>query len=271
MDEVVTRPAAPSLRRFVGRYWGYRTLTDGPERRRESLSADAVLILCLDTDLGVVDRTRPDDRAPRYSSFVGGPDDACPVIEHDGEMAGVQVDLTPLAARMIFREPMHGLARGVVKLEDLLGPEAGRLEERLQAATSWNERFDLVEDVLARRLDEAAPPPADVERAWQRLNATHGQLTVTELAAELRCSRKHLASRFREHVGLPPKLVARMLRFRRAADLLLERPELTLADVAFGCGYYDQAHLDRDFREFAQTTPTAYAVTSVQDAAVPLS
>jgi transcriptional regulator GlxA family with amidase domain len=62
-----------------------------------------------------------------------------------------------------------------------------------------------------------------------------------------------------------------MLRFRRAADLLLERPELTLADVAFACGYYDQAHLDRDFREFAQTTPTAYAVTSVQDAAAPLS
>jgi hypothetical protein len=151
MDEVVTRPAAPSLRRFVGRYWGYRTLTDGPERRRESLSADAVLILCLDTDLGVVDRTRPEDRAPRYRSFVGGPDDACPVIEHDGEMAGVQVDLTPLAARMIFGEPMHGLAREVVKLEDLLGPEAGRLEERLHAATSWNERFDVVEDVLARR------------------------------------------------------------------------------------------------------------------------
>jgi AraC-like DNA-binding protein len=271
VDEVVTWPAAPSLRRFVGRYWGYRARPGIPERRRESLSADVVLILGLDTELGVVDRRQPGERAPRYRSFVGGPDDACPVIEHDGEMAGVQVDLTPLAARMIFREPMHGLAREIVRLEDLLGPDAGRLEERLHAATSWNERFDLVEDVLARRLDAATPPPADVEWAWRRLNATHGQLTVTELAAELRCSRKHLASRFREHVGLPPKLVARMLRFRRAADLLLERPELSLADVAFACGYYDQAHLDRDFRDFAQTTPTAYAVTSVQDAAAQLS
>jgi transcriptional regulator GlxA family with amidase domain len=158
-----------------------------------------------------------------------------------------------------------------VKLEDLLGP-------RGRPPRGTAPRCDELERALRRRrgrarpaLDDAAPPPADVEWAWQRLNATHGQLTVTELAAELRCSRKHLASRFREHVGLPPKLVARMLRFRRAADLLLERRELTLADVAFACGYYDQAHLDRDFREFAQTTPTAYAVTSVQDAAAPLS
>ena len=92
---------------------------------------------------------------------------------------------------------------------------------------------------------------------------------MTELATELGCSRKHLAARFREYVGLPPKLVARMLRFRHASDCLLGASSFSLPEVAAACGYYDQAHLHRDFRDFAQTTPTAYVserVTFVHDA-----
>ncbi len=59
-----------------------------------------------------------------------------------------------------------------------------------------------------------------------------------------------------------------MLRFRHASDRLLGRCRLESGELAATCGYYDQAHLDRDFRDFAQTTPTAYVaerVTFVQD------
>lgn len=163
---------------------------------------------------------------------------------------------------------MSSLAREVVALEDLLGPDGPRLEERLMEAGTWEERFDLVEAVLGARLQAAEPPPPDVDWAWRRLLASRGRLRVAKLATELGCSRKHLAARFREHVGLPPKLVARMLRFRRASDLL-GASDTSIAELAAVCGYYDQAHLDRDFRDFAGTTPTDYLsepVTFVQDA-----
>ena len=58
---------------------------------------------------------------------------------------------------------------------------------------------------------------------------------------------------------------------------MLSSPQATIAEVAATCGYYDQAHLDRDFRDFAATTPTAYVadlrepVTFVQDAAAAAS
>ncbi len=78
----------------------------------------------------------------------------------------------------------------------------------------------------------------------------------SELTATLGCSGKHLAGRFREYVGLSAKAVARVTRFRRAAQLL--GAGTPLDELAFECGYYDQSHLDRDFRDFAGATPTEY-------------
>jgi AraC-like DNA-binding protein len=173
---------------------------------------------------------------------------------------------------MLFGMPMQELARRTVPLDEVLGKEATRLEERLLETATWAARFNVIETALATRLLAAKPPPPDVEWAWHRLTNARGRIRIEALAAELGCSRKHLAARFREHVGLPPSLVARLLRFRRALDML-SFPHATIAEVAAACDYYDQPHLDRDFRDFAATTPTAYVaearerVTSVQDVA----
>lgn len=262
-NELVMRSAAPWLQRHVRGYWGYDHRTAGPARQREPLCTGVVLIFGLGPKLGLVDRLDPERPPARFGSFVAGLDDACTVIEHDGELRGVQVDLTPLAARMIFRVPMHSLAREVVALDDLIGQEARRLEESLLGASTWAERFELVEGALAARLAAAEPPPPDVDWAWRRLAGARGRLRVADLAGQLGCSRQHLTARFREHVGLPPKLVARMHRFRHVLDRLDVCPETSLGEVAAACGYYDQAHLYRDFNDFAGTTPTSYLADRV--------
>ena len=273
-DELEIRLPGPAMRRHAARYDGNSVTRAAPRREREPLTMGVVLIFGLGPELRLVD---PDGPPVRLGSFVAGLADRCAVVEHDGEMRGLQVDLSPLAARRIFRVPMHEVSRRVVSLEDALGREAALLEERLAEAGNWSERFALVESALAARLDAAEPPPPDVDWAWRRLERVRGRIRVADLAAELHCSRKHLAARFRVHVGLPPKLVARMLRFRETADRIVAAPGRPLADVAAQCGYYDQAHLDRDFRAFTGTTPTAFAadprtpVTFVQDAAAPAS
>ncbi len=241
-SELVVRRAELRLRPHIHRYCAYDHRTAGPMSQREPLSTGVVLILGMGPELRLVDRADASRPPARLGSFVAGLDDACALIEHDGELRGVQVDLTPLAARMIFRTPMQELARRAVPLEDVFGREALRLEESLVAARTWNERFALVETALSARLAAAEPPPPDIDWAWRRLTSTRGRIHISDLAAELGCSRKHLAARFREHVGLPPKLVARMLRFRHAVDLMLASPRTSIAELAAACGYYDQAH-----------------------------
>lgn len=171
--------------------------------------------------------------------------------------------------------PASALAGTVVELEDLLGRRAAELVDRVAAAGDWDSRFAVVDDVLARGLTEHAGPAPEVTRAWDLLLATGGAISVAELAADVGWSRRHLAHRFGTELGLSPKVAARVVRFDRARRRL-ERPDRRgLADVAVECGYFDQAHLTRDWHDLAGCSPTTWmaaeGLPSVQDGPVPVS
>jgi AraC-like DNA-binding protein len=158
---------------------------------------------------------------------------------------------------------MHELFGRVVPLDTVL--DCGTLLEELAEADGWEARFARLDAELARRLEDAPPVHPAVAAAYTRLSATRGAVPVGVLASELGWSRRHLAARFRDDVGVSPKSLARLLRFRHALELLGHRD---LAGVAYECGYYDQAHFNRDFRAFAGATPgelLARRLPSVQD------
>ncbi len=113
-----------------------------------------------------------------------------------------------------------------------------------------------------------APPSREVVWAWDVLERSHGRAPIGLLADRLGRSRRHLVARFREQIGLPPKTAARILRFNRAVDLLRAHRANGLAELAFECGYYDQSHLNRDFRAFAGTSPGELARRIAPDGAV---
>jgi AraC-like DNA-binding protein len=250
----VARPG-PALRDVVRRYCGYVERTAAPLRRSEPASATVTVILSFGPRI-LVD-------GESHGSFVAGLSEGPATTEHDGVQDGIQVDLTPLAARRLLGVPMHALAGRVEPLDAVLEP--GTLLEELAEADGWEARFARLDVELTRRLEHAPPVHPAVAAAYARLTATRGAVPVGALASELGWSRRHLAARFRDDVGVSPKALARLLRFRRALELLGGRG---LADVAYECGYYDQAHFNRDFRAFAGATPgelLARRLPSVQD------
>ena len=178
------------------------------------------------------------------------------------------MNLTPLGAFAFLGLPMHELVDGIVPLDDVLPRPVRNLDARLADASTWEERFAEVDAVLLASFARAREPSADVAWAWQALVTSHGRVPIGWLCDRLGRSRKQLAARFREQIGLPPKTVARILRFSRAVGLLQGRANGELAEVAFECGYYDQAHLNRDFREFAGTSPGEFARRIVPDGGV---
>lgn len=98
---------------------------------------------------------------------------------------------------------------------------------------------------------------------------SHGlEITFTPLGAlagEVGWSRRHLAVRCRQQLGMPPKTVARILRFERVVRLLGHDDGGRLAEIAYDCRFSDQAHLNRDFRKLAGTTPSEYVGSPLPD------
>ncbi len=200
-----------------------------------------------------------------YDSFIAAVNDSYAITEYNGISRGVQVDLTPLGAHMLFGVAMHELSDLVVPLEDVLGMVAPLLVERIHEQSGWETRFELLDRVIAARVAEARLPSPDVAWAWRRLLESEGRLPIGELTAELGCSRRHLIARFREQIGPAPKTAARIMRFRRATRLLSRDDGSRFARIAADCGYYDQSHLNRDFRELAGTAPGDYVASALPD------
>jgi AraC-like DNA-binding protein len=202
---------------------------------------------------------------------VAGLRESSVLTEHDGHSIGMQVNLTPPGAYALLGIPMEELAGRTVDLENVFD-EGKQLPEQLAALPTWAQRFQLLDAVLAARLEEARPPSTSVEWAWGRLTETNGRVSVNALADELGWSRKRLAARFREQIGLLPKTAARMLRFERAKALLEQHGQPDLARLAYDCGYFDQAHLGNEIRRITGLTASNYGrylrgETNLQDAA----
>jgi len=251
--EMVTRAAPPSLRGFVRNYTAYDEWSADPLCRREVPSADVTLILSPDSELRVPER---------HVSFVAALHDSHALVEHPGRQHGIEVKLTPLGAHALFGLPMHELTNRVVELDDLPGLD---LVSRLWDVDGWERRFGILDSAFAARLGDARPVSRELVWAWQRLRLSEGRAAIGALAGELGWSHRRLIARFREQIGLPPKMVGRVLRFDRVSRLLRETGAPSLAEVAFDCGYYDQAHLNRDFREFAGTTPGEYVASRLPE------
>lgn len=193
----------------------------------------------------------------RRSSFLAGMHVAPSIVSAASSWSCVEIRLTPLGARQLLGVPMYEFANRTLELDDVFSG-AGELATRLPEARSWEARFDLVEGFLARRLADSVSPLPGVEWSWHRLRHTGGRAPIGLLAAELGWSHRLFIARFRDQVGLAPKTAARVLRFDRAVAALRSPPRQELAHIALQCGYFDQAHLNRDFREFAHTTPTGF-------------
>jgi AraC-like DNA-binding protein len=154
---------------------------------------------------------------------------------------------------------MSDIANRCVDLGDLMGgAEADRLSETLQDTEDWPARFDLVDRFLLARMSCNRPMSPDVAWALHSLQASNGARSIGALSRDLSCSRKTLIQRFRAQIGLSPKSVAGILRFAYAVARIRSADEQSWAELAIACGYYDQAHFNRDFRRYSGRTPREF-------------
>ncbi|MER7007075.1 helix-turn-helix domain-containing protein [Dactylosporangium sp. NPDC000555] len=264
------RPAA-AVRPFASWYTGYDQHGLPPGRHRGLPSPHLTLIVTLGEPLRVAAHPDPATPPGRYDTLIGGLHTTPAILTHDGRGAGIQVALSPLGARALLGLPAGELAGADLDAACLLGPLADELRERVCLAAGWPARFRIVDELLTRRADPALAPAPEIAFAWRRLCATGGTVSPAELAGETGWSGRYLSRRFGIEIGLSPKVAARVARFDRARRRLQASGGThPLAALAVECGYYDQAHLSREFSALAGVPPARWWAEEFRNVQSPL-
>ena len=262
---LVSRAPDARLRPYVIDYQGYRERSRGPMRRLQPPFAGVPMIVTFGPSIWLTNGDRPGERGI-YRSFLAGLHDVHVLTEYQGEQMGFQVNFTLLGAYRFLDITMSDIANRCIGLDDLLGDGAAeRLADSLNEAADWPARFDLMDRFLLERLGRGRSMSPDVAWALETLRGSQGARSIGSLSRDLSCSRKMLIQRFHAQVGLSPKAVANILRFSHAVERLRAADDESFAALALACGYYDQAHFNRDFRRYSGRTPGEFRIALLPD------
>jgi transcriptional regulator GlxA family with amidase domain len=155
----------------------------------------------------------------------------------------------------LFGVPAGELAGRHTPLQDLWGPSAVEARERLSEAGGLQRKLDVFEALLAARLPTVRGLHPAVAQALERFTTT---ADVRQAVKESGYSHRRFIALFQRGLGLTPKLYCRVLRFQEALEQVAAHTAASLVEVALDVGYSDQAHFNREFREFAGVSPGEY-------------
>jgi AraC-like DNA-binding protein len=255
-DHVIIRPRGP-LAPFLERFVGYRHEGLAPGRHLGLPAPSLTLVISLGEPTRVSSTLHPAP-AEEFQALIGGMSTRPVVISYGRSLHGVQLDLTPLGARTLLGLPAAELTDTVVSLDQVLGARSEELVYRMWQAGSFGERFSLIERALTSRIANPPERGDTVHHAWRAILSSGGEARIAEVARSVGWSRRQLDSRFEREYGLAPKLLAQIVRFENSRRLLSADPQMRLASLAAACGFYDQAHMAREWNRFAGCPPSRW-------------
>ena len=161
-------------------------------------------------------------------------------------------------------------ARGLNNLATMLGREWDEMASAIEGAVGagdYDGAVAAVEDHLVERLLAATIDRKQIQAAARMLHLRKGRFRIAELAEHCGLSARQLERQFQDVIGVPPKVLARSIRFEEIRKRLMFDPDQSLTDLAHEFDYSDQAHFIRDFKELAGSTPGEFAreMRAIQD------
>jgi AraC-like DNA-binding protein len=246
---------SPPLRRFVECFWTLEGRMEGggsvaapPER----ILPDGCIELILnfgDQFFQHVDGKR--QIQPR--NFLVGQMTGPILISPSGPVELLGIRFQPGGTRSFLTAPAHEFTDRVVDLGSFSGGFERELSAACERVRTLDGRVAEADAYLCERLIKSEYDSRLIKLARTIIDC-RGVVSVDQLASSAGVSSRQLERRFLREIGIGPKLLARIVRFQQVFRAV-EQCDSAWAAVAVECGYYDQAHLIRDFNQFAQQTP----------------
>jgi len=167
----------------------------------------------------------------------------------------IGASLRPTGLRLLRPRGADGLVEAPLFGLELWGAEGRELLERMVVAGTVSRRLAVLEQYLRARVGRLERPSRPVERAFELIQAAHGEISTERLARACGCTSRTLRSATLAEAGLAPKQLARIERIRYALDLLAFN-RVPLSDAAASSAFSDHAHMSREFRELLGEPPS---------------
>lgn len=243
----------PPLAGLVDYFW---FLSHVPSHQSERVipSGTLELVINLQEDEFRIQKSASTDHL--RGAIVSGAYGGAFVVETRAHASIIGVHFRPAGAATVLGIPAGELANSHVELETLWGRRAVELRDRLCVAAHAAQRFRILEEALIGRLSHSLNLRGEVTAALGRLG-TPG-VEVGEVARQVQLSHRRFIQLFTEQVGMTPKRYSRVRRFQRALKHATAGGSPVWAQVALDCGYYDQAHLCRDWVDLTGLSPAEF-------------
>lgn len=241
----------PQLQHIVACYW----IVEGLEMVSQKIIPDG----CSELIFHFADRYQVHaagkQQVLQSFSIAAGQLDKPIFLTPTGSSGVLGVKFKPLGLWKLFRCDMHLLTNETHALTDVLGKQAVEIVDRIRNASHHGERIEIVEAFLLRQLKDVAN--SALEPIIAAIHESHGQVSIRDLSVKFMLPSRKMERLFLQQVGVPAKLYSRLTRFSHVYKLV-QQPKLTKAAATYLSGYFDQAHFNREFREFTGENPESY-------------
>jgi AraC-like DNA-binding protein len=177
-----------------------------------------------------------------------------PIIVEPGNFVGVRFKSGK--ASMFLNFDAAELTDQKTELQNISHRDGAMLIEKLNDAEGLPQKIKILDANLSSWFRHKSNN--NVDYVIQKIMESQGNVSINSICYSLDLSRQHLARLFQEYVGIRPKQFARVIRFQALLKNVRESPKINWADEAAMLGYYDQAHLISDFRQFSGTSPEKF-------------
>jgi AraC-like DNA-binding protein len=261
MTNVTYRQFRPSVQLlpFIECYWELKGSVNGKPDPPEQLLPDgcAELIFNLADPIARIEGSRIIKAG--YRSYIVGQSRSAVHIQPLGAIHLFGVSFRAGGAYPFLRLPLNELTDQIIPLDLIWSEPASEIEDRIGNAGTISGRIRIVEDVLFQLLSNGQySVDHSIVSGVRTIISSGGSIPINALANNFGIGRRRLEKNFARYVGISPKSLARIIRFQEIFHLVKDGTDFDWADAVFKCGYFDQAHLIKDFKAFCGRPPTAY-------------
>jgi methylphosphotriester-DNA--protein-cysteine methyltransferase len=258
MGQLTHKRPAPPLSDFVDLLWLYEGEVTAHDKERLLPDGTVELVINLREDrIPVWDPRNPEKFSTISGCVVSGPRTEFFVIDTASSATTAGIHFKSGGAFPFFRVPPSDLSNQSIPLEALWGAASAQMREQVLAAATAEDKFRVLECCLLEQLVKPLERHPAVSFAIRQLRSRpHGP--VSQIVDAVGFSQRRFIELFSAEVGLTPKLFSRVSRFQKVVRTAHALDNVNWAQMALDCGYYDQAHFNHDFQEFAGITPMRY-------------